>query len=145
MVTLSVGEIMSTNLKTLHEDDGVSIADWEMSLDEIRHILVVDEKGKLVGIVSDRDVLRAARDTGGGEVPVGRIMCREVKTVKASSKAANAVEKLLEYKIDALPVVDEADRPIGIVTSTDFLEVARWALFGIDARAPHARGQRPIH
>jgi CBS domain-containing membrane protein len=145
MVTLNVGEIMSTNLKTLREDDGVSVADWEMALDEIRHILVVDAQGKLVGIVSDRDVLRASRDAGQAEVPVGRIMCRDVKTVSPSTKAANAVEKLLEFKIDALPVVDDAGRPIGIVTSTDFLEVARWALFGLDSRAPHARGQRPLH
>jgi len=142
MVNLSVGELMSTNLRTMREDDGVSVADWEMSLDEI---LVVDGNGKLVGIVSDRDVLRAARDASQTEVPVGRIMCREVRTVSPATKAANAVEQMLELKIDALPVVDDAGRPIGIVTSTDFLEVARWALFGIDSRAPHARHQRPLH
>lgn len=130
MATLSVGDVMKTDLKTMHEDDAISTADWEMSLDQIRHILVVDGDGKLVGILSDRDVLRASRDIGDREVPIGRIMCRDVLTIGPDAPAAAAVERMLRGRYSALPVVDEDERPIGIVTSTDFLEVAYRALTG---------------
>ena len=130
MANLSVGDVMKTDLKTMHEDDAISTADWEMSLDEIRHILVVNGEGKLVGILSDRDVLRASRDIGDREVPIGRIMCRDVLTIGPDAPAATAVERMLRGRYHALPVVDDQQRPIGIVTSTDFLEVAYRALRG---------------
>ena len=139
MANLTVSDVMKTNLKTMHEDDAISTADWEMSLDEIRHILVVDDEGKLVGILSDRDVLRAARDILDREVPIGRIMCREVLTISPTTPAATAVERMLRGKYSALPVVDDRGHPIGIVTSTDFLEVAYRALSGLEPRSPHAR------
>jgi CBS domain-containing protein len=139
MANLTVSDVMKTNLKTMSEDEAVSLADWEMSLDEIRHLLVVDGVGKLVGILSDRDVLRAARDLGGREVPIGRIMCRDVLTIEPTAPAATAVERMLRGKYSALPVVDDRGHPIGIVTSTDFLEVAYRALTGSETRAP-ARG-----
>lgn len=50
---------------------------------------------------------------------------------------------MLAGKFHALPVVDADRRLIGIVTATDFLEVARWVLYGIDRRAPHAASGRP--
>lgn len=130
MAHLTVGDVMKTDLKTMHEDDAISTADWEMSLDEIRHILVVDGDGKLVGILSDRDVLRASRDIGDREVPIGRIMCRDVLTIEADAPAATAALRMLRGRYHALPVVDERGCPIGIVTSTDFLEVAYRALGG---------------
>jgi CBS domain-containing protein len=145
MWSLNVGEIMTSNLRTMHEDDAVSTADWEMALDEIRHIIVVDEGGRLAGIVSDRDVLRAARDVSDREIPIGRIMCRDVQTVEASTPAAEAVDKMLAGKYSALPVVDDKGRPIGIVTTTDFLEVARRALVGRDVTPPAGRRPRSVH
>jgi CBS domain-containing protein len=136
MANLTVSDVMKTNLKTMYEDEAVSTADWEMSLDEIRHILVVDGRGKLVGILTDRDVLRAARDLGDREVPIGRIMCRDVLTIGPTAPASTAVERMLRGRYSALPVVDDQGHPIGIVTSTDFLEVAYRALTGLETRAP---------
>lgn len=130
MATLTVGDVMKTDLRTMHEDDAITTADWEMSLDQIRHILVVDGAGKLVGILSDRDVLRASRDVGDREVPIGRIMCRDVLTTGPDAPAAAAALRMLRGKYSALPVVDEDRRPIGIVTSTDFVEVAYRELTG---------------
>ncbi len=132
---LTVGEMMKTNLKTVTEDSALSVADWEMTLDEIRHLLVVDATGKLIGIVSDRDVMRARRLLQDGEVPVAKVMRRDVTTLDAHDPAALAVDRMINGKYSALPVVDTRGRPIGIVTSTDFLEVAYEALTGLTPRA----------
>jgi CBS domain-containing protein len=124
---------MKTNLRTAHEDDSIRMADWEMTIDEIRHLLVIDVDGRLVGIVSDRDILRA-REHNTTDAPLGRIMNREVMSVGPATPAAFAVERMMRGKYSALPVVDDSGRPIGIVTSTDFLEIAYRALTGLDTR-----------
>lgn len=134
MPTLSVADVMKTNLKTAHEDDSIRTADWEMTIDEIRHLLVVDLEGKLIGIVSDRDILRA-RERGDTEaMAVGKIMNRDVLAIGPATPASFAVERMMRGKYSALPVVDEQGKPIGIVTSTDFLEIAYRALTGLDTR-----------
>lgn len=133
MANLAISELMKTNLRIVHEDESIRTADWEMTLGEIRHLLVIDERGRLVGIISDRDVLRA-RGRGDTEISVNTIMCRDVLSISPTTPAASAVERMLRGKYSALPVVDDEGRPIGIVTSTDFLEIAYRALTGLDTR-----------
>jgi CBS domain-containing protein len=133
MPTLSVADLMKTNLKTAHPDDSIRMADWEMTIDEIRHLLVIDLEGKLVGIVSDRDVLRA-RERGDTETSIATIMNRDVLAIGPATPASYAVERMMRGKYSALPVVDEQGKPVGIVTSTDFLEIAYRALTGLDTR-----------
>jgi CBS domain-containing protein len=133
MANLAISEFMKTNLRVVHEDDSIRAADWEMTLDEIRHLLVVDAAGKLLGIVSDRDVLRA-RERGDSELAISTIMNRDVLFIGPATPASWAVERMLRGKYSALPVVDDEGRPIGIVTSTDFLELAYRALSGLDTR-----------
>ena len=133
MSNLTVADLMKTNLRIVHEDDSIRAADWEMTIDEIRHLLVVDTAGKLLGIVSDRDVLRA-RERGEGDAAISTIMSRDVLFIGPATPASWAVERMLRGKYSALPVVDEVGKPIGIITSTDFLEIAFRALNGLDTR-----------
>lgn len=135
MATPTCSDIMKVNLRTIRESDEVRVATSEMSADEIHHLLVVDANGKLVGVVSDRDLLRAA----GPAEPVWKVMSHDVATVGPATPAAFAVERMLRGKYCALPVIDDGGRPIGIVTSTDFLDIAYRALVGIDLKARRAR------
>jgi len=143
MATITVSEIMTTKLRTIHADDSVTIADWLLALDEIHHVVVVDDDEKVIGIISDRDILRSFGSQPMPNLPVSKIMSRHVQTVAPDAPATEALERMLRGKFNALPVTDSGGRVIGIVTSTDFLEVARWVLFGLDARAPHAKVDRP--
>jgi CBS domain-containing protein len=86
-----------------------------------------------VGIVSDRDILRA-RERGTSDGPISRIMNRDVMSIGPATPASFAVERMMRGKYSALPVVDDRGKPIGIVTSTDFLEIAYRALTGLDTR-----------
>ena len=87
---LTVADLMKTNLKTAHADDSIRMADWEMTIDEIRHLLVIDLEGKLVGIVSDRDVLRA-RQRGDTETSIATIMNRDVLAIGPENLASLGV------------------------------------------------------
>ncbi len=136
MHILTVGDMMTTKVKTLREDESVGDADWDMIIGGFRHIPVVDGEYRLVGMVSDRDVMRRPKATRS----VAAVMTRDVHTVLPSAPAAEAIEYLLMSKQSALPVVDDTRRLLGIITSTDFLELARRALAGHDVTRPHVRG-----
>jgi len=139
MRSLVLGDMMTTNVKTLREDDALSSADWDMVVSEVRHLPVVDAAGRVVGILSDRDVLRASGHPPAEPLAVARVMTRDVQTFPPDLPAVEAAVHLLRAKHGALPVVNEAGVLLGIVTTTDFVELARRALAGLDIHQPHAR------
>ncbi|HET9987434.1 MAG TPA: CBS domain-containing protein [Kofleriaceae bacterium] len=128
--------MMTTQVRTLREDESINEADWDMVIGGFRHIPVVDREHRLVGLVSDRDVRHRINSSRS----VAATMTRDVHTVLATTPAIEAIEYLLMAKQNALPVVDESRMLIGIVTTTDFLELARRALVGLDVNKPHVRG-----
>jgi acetoin utilization protein AcuB len=97
-----------------------------------RHLPVLDD-GKLVGILSDRDVkqsMASAASTAGGrardrlldELTAGQIMARTVVTIGPTAGVDEAARLMATRKISALPVT-EGDRLVGIVTETDVLQL----------------------
>lgn len=93
----------------------------------IRHLPVLDD-GRLVGIVSDRDLRSAtpafgdpARAAALAEVRVGDVMVREVITAGPDDAIDAAANTMREEKINCLPVLEGEDL-VGIVTSTDVME-----------------------
>lgn len=127
---LTVEELMSTALVTARADDLIADVDLEMKMADIRHIPVVDDRGRLIGIVSQRDVLRARVHAETKAIPIRSLMTRNVRTIAPDALALEAVDILLDHKIGCVPVVAEDGRLIGIVTETDFLRVARDGLLG---------------
>lgn len=125
--TTTVEDVMTTALTTIHPEEPVDSADLEMKLAAIRHIPVVGPKNRLVGILSDRDLLRSVRNPKAGRF-ISDIMTRRVHTVRASDPARLAVDLLLEHKIGCVPVLGEQEELVGIVTETDFLRIARDSL-----------------
>ncbi len=124
--TRTVEDVMTTALTTIHADEPVDTANLEMKLADIRHIPVVGARNRLVGILSDRDVLRSLGGPGGRSI--ADIMTRRVHTVHASDPASRAVDLLLEHKIGCVPVLGDEEELVGIVTETDFLRLARESL-----------------
>ncbi|MBK9030609.1 MAG: CBS domain-containing protein [Myxococcales bacterium] len=126
---LKVRYLMSTALITVRANELVTEAHAEMESGDIRHLPVVDDRGRLVGVLSDRDLLRTA---AAKRTPrISEIMSREVVKVGPDAPAHEAAALMLEYKIGSVAVVDEDDALVGIVTQTDFLDLARKALLGL--------------
>ncbi len=125
-----VEDLMTTAVIAVRAHDSLEMARDQMELAGIRHLPVVDESQQVVGILSNRDLLRAARRHHGGKV--GDHMTVDVVTVSPSTRAAEAALRMQELKIGSLPVVGEDQRLIGMITETDFLAVAARALRGLD-------------
>ena len=123
-IYLNVSDLMTTSLVTVRPGNAVSRADAEMRWAGIRHLLVVDDRQRLVGILSNRDLLGALARSSGKTVHVVDVMTRNVRTVTADVSARRAAALLLEHKIGCLPVVGEEEQLVGIVTETDFLRLA---------------------
>ena len=126
-----VRDFMTKDPVTLRDDDLLRQAVEIAMVRRMRHIPVLDGKGLLVGIVTDRDVqktLPSPLSAAAPEeyealletTPLARIMTRDVITVGADDLAAEAVETLLAEKIDGLPVLENG-RVVGIFTVRDAL------------------------
>ena len=81
---------------------------------------VVDETGKLVGIVTDRDiVVRAIADKLDWQTPVGDVMTTEIFTVKPDDFVFQAIRLMGDKQIRRIPVVDDAGKLKGILSLAD--------------------------
>lgn len=93
----------------------------------VRHVPVTRDR-KVIGILSDRDILRFSREAKNGEFkvprrPVGEVMITEVVTCRSFDSIGEVAGIFLKKKIDALPVVYENGELQGIITSTDLLRL----------------------
>ena len=118
-----VADVMTGKVMTLSPHHTFNDAVNLMSDRFFRHCVVVDAAGKVVGVISDRDVLRTlARNPDARKKTVEQFMTRTPVTVKRETRIIDAVAKMLSKRINCLPVVREDDTVCGIVTSTDLLK-----------------------
>ena len=125
-----VRDIMAEKLVTISPDDSLSTAQDIMTLGGVRHLPVV-RAGQLIGIVSQRDLLRASlsnlisfgsdqRQAFLQAVEIRRVMSTPPVIIEPDAPAERAALVLAERKIGCLPVMQE-DELIGILTETDLL------------------------
>jgi CBS domain-containing protein len=125
-----VRDIMPRKMVTISESDTLSTVEDIMTLGHVRHMPVV-RAGRLVGVVSERDLLRASLSNlseFGTEqrraflqvVEIARVMSSPAVTISPESSIEEAALAMAERKIGCLPVVDE-DELVGIITETDVL------------------------
>lgn len=125
---VQVGQFMTTDLFTVHPEDVVDLAASLMDWRHIRHVPVEDNEGKLVGLVSHRTLLRlVGQGMRGAErqpVAVKDIMIASPHTVTPATPTLEAIELMRRHKIGSLPVVEEGNRLVGIITERDLIRVA---------------------
>ncbi|HEX9142842.1 MAG TPA: CBS domain-containing protein [Candidatus Binatia bacterium] len=126
-----VEDIMTRNPHTLQVDDVLDLADDLMSMARIRHIPIL-ERGKLIGIVSQRDLFFSALVQTLGlrqreqkdlmkTIRAREVMTRPVITISPGTSVKEAARLMAENKIGCLPVVKDKEF-VGIVTETDILD-----------------------
>jgi WS/DGAT/MGAT family acyltransferase len=130
-----VAELMSASVVTLVADDTLATAWSLMYRHRIRHLPVVATDGRLIGLVTHRDLLAASpssltatgereRVTLSASVRVADIMETHVSVASADEPAGLVGDRMVRHKIGCLPVVDAERRLAGIVTADDFVH---WA------------------
>lgn len=89
-------------------------------------VVVVDSAGKLSGVFTDGDLRRHLRNTPPGELlaaPIGALMTRTPKKIHKEALASEALALLNRFRIDELPVVDDADIAVGVVDVQDLVRL----------------------
>jgi CBS domain-containing protein len=119
----TVAELMTREVVTVDPADTIGEAAEKMIDARIGAVLVSDF-GSVIGILTERDVLRAvAHRTHSSEARVRQWMTREVVTVPPSMDADEAARTMLERNFRHLPVLDDG-RPVGIVSMRDLAREA---------------------
>jgi len=129
-----VKDLMSHNVTTLGRNDRLSLAEDLMQASRIRHLPVLDEGGRLVGILSQRDLFHSAlvRALGFGttakdkmlhSIAVKNVMTEQVLTTTPDTAVSDAARLMLEHKVGCLPVL-EGGALVGILTEGDFVAAA---------------------
>ncbi len=124
-----VGALMTRHIVTVAPSDTVGRARESLDVAFVRHLPVLDG-GHIVGIVSDRDLLRASSRAQR----IGELMTRNPQVVFADTPAREAVALMLQYRIHALPVVDGVGALVGMITETDLLFHMHRKLMAAEAR-----------
>jgi CBS domain-containing protein len=142
---MHVRDHMTAKVFTIRMDKKLLAVDEIMGWAHIRHVPVVDEKGKLVGLLSQRDVLRATlsdlastpvdRRNQMGHVSLADVMRREVLTIGPDESVQSAARLMRKNKYGCLPVVQDS-RLVGIITEHDLLAVVE--RLGPDGSRPRA-------
>ena len=129
---IPVRDVMQKNIVTISASDRLSTVEDIMTLGRVRHMPVV-HAGKLVGVVSERDLLRASLSNLSGHryderraflhvVEIARVMSTPPIVVTPGATVNEAAHIMAEKKIGCLPVV-EGDELVGMITETDILHL----------------------
>lgn len=118
-------QIMSSPVSSISPDISLTNA-WSMLIDgEIRQLLVTTPARDLVGLLTDRDILRRINVVNdqvlvNQDLTVGEVITGETVTTDAMSDIRRVARVMAYYHIDAMPVI-ENEKPVGIVTRGDIL------------------------
>lgn len=122
-----VREIMDRNVVSITENEEIRTAAKNLLRGETNHLPVLNGDGKLVGIVTTYDISKAVVRPDSGPL-VRDIMTRNVIKTSPDEPVDIAARKLERHNISALPVVDESDRLLGMLTAIDLGKLfgGRW-------------------
>lgn len=117
-----VRQIMSQPVVHLLGEASVAEALQLLQKGRMRHLPVTSEKGQVIGVISQRDVLLTqARRIELKETTVALVMTREVLTARPDAGIREVARTMLEARVGSLPIVEEGGALVGIVTRSDIL------------------------
>lgn len=118
-----IGSRMSTNYVSILKNSTIkqamrSLVEQAAENDNITTIYAVDETGIFYGAIELRDLVIARKQT-----PLEQIISTSYPRVYASETISDCIEQLKDYSEDSIPVLDEENRLLGVITSDDIVEV----------------------
>ena len=139
---MRVQQIMTKKVVTIELDDSLAMVKEIFDNLKFHHLLVV-ESNKLVGVVSDRDLLKALspnlgsisatlKDEATLNKRVHQIMTSKLVTLHPDATISDAVNLFNTHKVSCIPVVDNEFRPLGIVSWRDLLKAVAGGTLNVD-------------
>ena len=127
-----VEKIMNNTVVTVEMDDTLKLVKEIFDNAKFHHLMVI-ENGKLFGVLSDRDLLKAispnigtpaetTRDAASLNKKVHQIMTRKPITLAAGSDMYDAIKLFNENTVSCIPIVNEQHKPVGILSWRDILK-----------------------
>lgn len=132
-----VRDLMTEDLVTLKDSDVLRLWDDSEKWRRLRHIPVVSEAGKLVGILSHRDLMNKVTSAllrpqerapleKGFSISVKEAMRSDVVTISPDATLIEAAHLMYDNEFGALPVVDIEGILLGLITEADFVELVHF-------------------
>lgn len=126
---IKVGEAM-----TFRRGENLPVASDKLTVGQVLHevstikrrsgaVILIGDDEKMTGIFTDGDLRRLVTDDDGTGLkrPVGSVMKRDPKRINADALASDAMAVMRQFRIDELPVVDDADKPVGLIDVQDLV------------------------
>lgn len=122
--------IMSTPIISAEFDQNLQQGWRLMQKHQVHHLLLLNRKGALMGLISDKDILRVTSGVGAidlegrsaDQVMLGDLISRKLLTVSPDASLLDIAHAMLEQRVSALPVVTSQDELKGIITRTNLLQ-----------------------
>jgi len=136
MDDIFVGSLMTSPVTTVAADTPAKAAATEMLAEGISSVVVVDDDNQLEGILTSTDfVAIAAAEESAGAFSVADHMTTDVVTTTAQASIEAVADLLIEHGIHHVPVVDDTEGVVGMVTTTDLTAYLAGA---VDSESPRA-------
>lgn len=130
---MTVDDVMTREPASATPDESLRVAIDRMSDRRVRHLPIVDENSRVVGIVSERDVLAwmaapdvpsPSRTESARRESIASLMSTEPLTVASGSPLGDLIWPFVTRRVGAVPIVDEDGRLLGIVSYLDLLQLS---------------------
>jgi acetoin utilization protein AcuB len=130
---LKIRDLMSKNVISVHIDDRLIKVKELFEKNSFHHLMVINDREELVGVISDRDYTKAihpnidmpsatTKDLASLNKRVHQILTRDIICTAEITPLRDVIKLFYENKISCLPVVDIKKKPIGVVSWRDLLK-----------------------
>lgn len=118
---MKVSDLMTKQVRACHQHDSLNRAAQLMWENDCGAVPVIDSDLKVIGMLTDRDICMAAytRGLALADASVGSVMSRDVCICNPSDNIPAAAERMRERQIRRLPVIDDDQRLVGILSMSD--------------------------
>jgi CBS domain-containing protein len=116
-------EIMKRQVQRSGEEETLQRAAEKMALSNIGFLPVCDKGGKVLGIITDRDItIRAVAKSKAGDTRVGEVMTRAVVSCRDSDDLAVAEQRMIQHRVSRIIIEDDQGLLSGIISLSDIAE-----------------------
>ena len=129
-------EVMKSPVISVHQNDSFHVVYDKMQSGIIRHLPVVNDVNKMVGLITQRDLYRVhspRKLLDGGyyydrealdSFILKEVMIKDAFTLTPEHTVGDALKAMADFKYGCIPIVNKYHEPVGIITNTDILKIA---------------------